>query len=259
MAVLGLSGRNVLLGSLLALTLPVCAEARGTVSNTAPDQVVAAAPDTPHAMRGRVARRGGPLQCVPFARNESGIEIVGNAATWWRQAAGIYERGSRPEVGSVLNFRANPWMPLGHVAVVTNVIDPRHLEIDHANWAQRGAVTRNIEVVDVSTANDWSAVRVQLGHSGDFGAVYPTYGFIYGRPDRGTMVAAGAAPAPLPVLNPAPRDLRRAPVQRVRLAASGHARVTHPAGYDEVAELPDYGRRSLDLTLPEASGLGGAR
>lgn len=156
--------------------------------------------------------RGG-LQCVPFARENTGIELSGNAATWWSNAQGVYLRGARPEVGSILNFRATSRMRMGHVAVVTNVIDPRNIEIDHANWAgpgaSRGGVSRNITVVDVSGANDWSAVRVALGHTNDFGSIYPTYGFIYDRPDSGAMVANNAT-APAPMLNAAPRDLRPA-------------------------------------------------
>jgi hypothetical protein len=42
------------------------------------------------------------LQCVPFARQMSGIEIRGNAETWWYQAEGRYERGQTPREGSVL-------------------------------------------------------------------------------------------------------------------------------------------------------------
>ncbi len=89
----------------------------------------------------------------------------------------------------MLNFRANGAMRMGHVAVVNQVVDSRTIEIDHANWggpgAVRGGISRDISVVDVSPANDWSAVRVALGHSGEFGSIYPTYGFIYNRPDRG--------------------------------------------------------------------------
>ncbi len=133
------------------------------------------------------------LQCVPFARAESGIVIKGNAANWWDAAAGVYARGSQPEAGAVLNFRATGHMRLGHVAVVTNVLSTREIEIDHANWAWTGATHGNItlatRVVDVSPNNDWTAVRVELGHSGGFGSVYPTYGFIYDRPDNGTMIA----------------------------------------------------------------------
>ena len=132
----------------------------------------------------------GVLQCVPFARAASGIAIRGNAANWWSAAAGVYDRGSSPEAGSVLNFRSNERMRLGHVAVVTAIDDTRHIEIEHANWRGPGAISRDIPVEDVSANNDWTAVRVGLGHTGEYGSVYPTYGFIYDRPDSGMRVAA---------------------------------------------------------------------
>ena len=164
-------------------------------------------------MKGGKARyygaSNGGLQCVPFARAASGIEIKGNAANWWDAASGVYARGQAPEAGSVLNFRANGHMRLGHVAVVTRVVDSREIEVDHANWAgpgaSKGGVSRAIPVQDVSANNDWSAVRVGLGHSGSYGSVYSTYGFIYDRPDNG-MIATNAA--------------------------------SRPATYDEVAEAP---------------------
>ena len=171
---------------------------------------------------------GGGIQCVTFARADSGIELSGNASAWWDHAAGIYERGNRPESGSVLNFRANGSMRMGHVAVVNQVVDSRTIEIDHANWggpgAVRGGISRDIYVVDVSPSNDWSAVRVALGHSGEFGSIYPTYGFIYNRPDRGQMVASSERSSAIPAMNPAPRDLR-----------GGFSNTA----YDEVAEAPD--------------------
>lgn len=181
------------------------------------------------------------LQCVPFARDNSGIELSGNANTWWNNATGVYERGSRPEVGSVLNFRSSGRMRLGHVAVVSNVLDSRTVEVDHANWSSRGGVRRNVRVLDVSAYNDWSAVRVALG-SGDFGSVYPTYGFIYDRPDRGTMVANAEIPVGRPALSlsAGPFDLRPAQEQVIGSV------VTMPD--EEVAEASDdtpvRGRRS---------------
>ncbi len=197
------------------------------------------------AYRGSYAY-GGSLQCVPFARENTGIELTGNAVTWWANAAGVYERGARPEVGSVLNFRGTGRMRLGHVAVVSNVIDNRNVQIDHANWSGRGVITRNVTVMDVSPGNDWSAVRVELA-GGDFGSVYPTYGFIYDRPDRGTMVAnsgvihgnapvAMASPARVAAafrtpLNPAPLDLRPAQERMAVLLA--------PTQDEEVAEAAD--------------------
>ncbi len=72
-------------------------------------------------------------------------------------------------------------MRLGHVAVVSRVINPREVEVEHANWwsaGMYGGVARNVPVVDVSAANDWTAVRVGVGGA-QFGSVYPTYGFIY--------------------------------------------------------------------------------
>ncbi len=142
--------------------------------------------------RSAYGRSYGGISCVPFARAASGIELKGNAANWWDAASGIYARGEKPEPGSVMNFRATGHMRLGHVAVVTAVLNSRMVEIDHANWSGpgvgSGGVSRGIPVIDVSEANDWSAVRVGLGHSGDFGSVYPTYGFIYDRPDQGSLM-----------------------------------------------------------------------
>src|SRR5215475_3937838 len=118
------------------------------------------------------AKDRGP-QCVPFARALSSIRLFGDAWRWWSAAAGIYNRGASPEAGSILSFRAAPHMPLGHLAVVTRVIDSREIEVDHANWAP-GAIRREVHVLDVSADNDWSAVRVELGQRDHFGAVYAT-------------------------------------------------------------------------------------
>jgi surface antigen len=159
---------------------------------------------------------GGPvLQCVSFARAASGIELKGNAANWWDAADGVYQRGHRPEPGSVLNFRATGRMRLGHVAVVHAIINAHEIEIDQANWVsagRKGNITRGTRVIDVSERNDWSAVRVQMVGGGDFGSVYPTYGFIYDRPDNGTVLAN--APA----------------------ATSHHG--VRPVAFDEVAQAP---------------------
>ncbi len=143
---------------------------------------------------GGAYRGGGVLQCVAFARADSGIEITGNATNWWDNAAGRYARGNTPEPGSVLNFRSTGHMPLGHVSVVSNVVGPREILIDHAHWggpsSNGGGVSRGVTVIDVSAANDWSEVRVSLGASGEYGNTYPVYGFIYNRPDNGTRMAS---------------------------------------------------------------------
>jgi surface antigen len=123
-------------------------------------------------------------QCVPFARLVSGIQIFGDAWTWWRQAAGKYQTGFVPKAGAVLCFKPTGKMRLGHVAVVSQVLTDRVIQITHANWSlidgDRGHVEQNVTVVDVSPEGDWSQVKVWNDPSRNLGAtVYPTYGFIY--------------------------------------------------------------------------------
>lgn len=124
-------------------------------------------------------------QCVPFARLVSGIQIFGDARTWWSQAIGRYATGFTPKAGAVLCFKPIGRMRLGHVAVVTQVLTDRIIQISHANWSlidgDRGHVERNVTVIDVSSAGDWSQVKVWNDPSRGLGATtYPTYGFIYG-------------------------------------------------------------------------------
>ncbi len=148
------------------------------------------------------------IQCVAFARTASAVALPGNAVNWWQNAEGIYARGTAPEVGSVLNFRANSRMRLGHVAVVTQVVDSRTIQIDQSHWHANG-ISRDVSVIDVSQNNDWSAVRVAIGHAGTFGSIYPTFGFIYPRADRsGRIVTARGEAAPRLTGDVAPIDLR---------------------------------------------------
>jgi len=115
--------------------------------------------------------------CVPFARNLSGIQIRGNANTWWGQADGQYARGNEPRIGAVMAFSKTRRLTMGHVAVVSEVISDRHVLIDHANW-HRNKISTKMAVIDVSDAGDWSAVKVE-SNPGTFGRVYPLNGFIY--------------------------------------------------------------------------------
>ncbi|QIG81173.1 CHAP domain-containing protein [Stakelama tenebrarum] len=119
-------------------------------------------------------------QCVTFARSVSGIEIYGNARTWWGQAAGRYDRGNTPEIGSVMSFRPIPRMPLGHVAMVSRIVSDREVLLTHANWSRRGGVERDVRAIDVSPDNDWSQVRVWYAPIQALGGTtYPVNGFIY--------------------------------------------------------------------------------
>ncbi len=141
------------------------------------------------------------LQCVPYAREVSGIDIKGDAWKWWNAAAGAYDRGHRPRLGAVIVFRKHGRMRLGHVAVVAQLINSRTMLIDHANWGPRGAghggVSNKVAVRDVSRGNDWSEVQVWNTQTQDFGTqTYPTYGFIYSRKERPPERAAYAAELP---------------------------------------------------------------
>jgi len=136
-------------------------------------------------------------QCVTFARSVSGIEIRGNANTWWSQAEGRYERGHTPKAGSVLAFSPTSRMRVGHVAMVSKVVSDREVLLTHANWSRPGAVETNVRAVDVSDAGDWSMVKVWYGPQGGLGtAAYPTKGFIYsGHAPAGDTLDAPAQPS----------------------------------------------------------------
>ncbi len=136
-------------------------------------------------------------QCVTFARSVSGIEIRGNANTWWSQAEGRYERGHTPKAGSVLAFSPTSRMRVGHVAMVSKVVSDREVLLTHANWSRPGAIETNVRAVDVSPAGDWSMVKVWYGPQGDLGtSAYPTKGFIYsGHAPAGDTFDAPAQPS----------------------------------------------------------------
>ncbi|WP_394438401.1 CHAP domain-containing protein [Sphingobium naphthae] len=122
----------------------------------------------------------GMLQCVPYARIVSGVDIHGDALNWWDQADGRFQRGHRPKKGAVLAFRAFGPMALGHVAVVSRVLDDRRVLIRHANWSAPGAIEEDVLAIDVSALGDWSQVRVWHSPTGQMGArTNPTFGFIY--------------------------------------------------------------------------------
>lgn len=123
---------------------------------------------------------GPRLQCVPFARENSGVEIYGNANTWWTQAAGRYPRSSSPAPGSVFVMRGYRDDTRGHVAVVTEIVSPRVIRVNQANWLNRGEITLSVPVMDVSPDNDWSQVRVWYIPNNEWGArTYLARGFIH--------------------------------------------------------------------------------
>jgi len=163
-------------GGVLLLALAACASER-TVATAAP------APATPEPQYAVLPPPppSEPMQCVPYARQISGIDLRGDAWTWWGQAEGRYARGKRPRLGAVLVFQKTRALPRGHLSVVTRVVDAREILITHANWSSasdtRGQVTSDVRVIDISPGNDWSEVRVWNGN--DFGRPYPARGFVY--------------------------------------------------------------------------------
>ncbi|MEO6151673.1 MAG: CHAP domain-containing protein, partial [Croceibacterium sp.] len=153
------------------------------------------------------------LQCVPVARQVSGIQIFGDAWTWWDQAEGRYAKGHTPRAGAVMAFLPAGNMTLGHVAAVSQVLDSRTVLLTHANWSpidgRRGQVEHDVRAVDVSPANDWSQVRVWYAPIGDLGTTaWPVAGFIY----------PGKAPAPHMEYA---RQLVIAPIARQQAPAPG--------------------------------------
>jgi len=94
------------------------------------------------------------LQCVPYARQLSGIQIFGDARTWWDQSHGRYSRGSTPREGAVMVFKPHRNMRLGHVAYVSEVVDSRTVRLSHANWSRingrRGQIERNVPAMPPS-------------------------------------------------------------------------------------------------------------
>ena len=139
-----------------------------------------------HATSGR----GG--NCVAYAKAVTGIKIDGNAGLWWSHAAGRYDRGQEPRVGSVLVFKSFGHMRSGHVAVVSGVVAPRKILVDHANWI-RGRITKAMAVVDTSSNNDWTSVKV-LGDRQEAGGQRdnPTFGFIYPRGPSDNFIEVNA-------------------------------------------------------------------
>lgn len=172
--------RQFLAGSILALACTAPA-----IANTAID------------FGGGSAQQQAYLQCVPYARQVSGVQIYGDAHTWWGQAEGRYERGFRPRAGAVMAFKPYGNMRLGHVATVSRVIDSRTVLIRHANWSpidgRRGQIEDNVRAVDVSPENDWSQVRVWFAPIEALGATaWPVEGFIYNEKPRAAKTTARA-------------------------------------------------------------------
>jgi len=138
------------------------------------------AANLPRPLLAKIVVPASPLQCVPYARKLSNIQIRGDAWTWWAQAEGRYPRSAAPRSGAVMVLKKKNANSLGHVAYVEEIIDSRTVIVSHANWLNKGRLHNQAPVIDVSAANDWSAVRFWNTEGGHFGSsTYHPYGFIH--------------------------------------------------------------------------------
>jgi surface antigen len=125
-----------------------------------------------------------PTQCVPYAREKSGVNLYGDAYSWWDQVdKTVYMRGNTPIVGSVLVLAQTSNMTHGHVAVVTRIVNSREISVTHSNWGNGWLSRRRVyeyqRVMDVSAMNDWTSVRFWNYEENTFGFPYAAKGFIY--------------------------------------------------------------------------------
>lgn len=125
-----------------------------------------------------------PIQCVPYAREQSGVQIFGNAHTWWPQAkAKGYEVSKTPEIGTVMVLSRAGKLNYGHLAVVTNIIDDKTIEVTHSNWGDsretRRVIYNSMNVIDSSRTGDWSRARFWHYASSSYGSSYAVSGFIH--------------------------------------------------------------------------------
>jgi hypothetical protein len=119
------------------------------------------------------------LFCVEYARMRSGLAVFGDAKHWWTRAKDLYARLPHPVEEAVMVFSGSKRLKRGHVAVVTQIVSPRQIIVDQANWQNKGEIDHATPVLDVSQANDWSKVRVWDIRSATFGShVYAISGFI---------------------------------------------------------------------------------
>lgn len=192
-----LGRRGLVLGALAAAPLAACA---GTEPGLYRDVQAGLGSFTPWrgaAVRlAALPRAAGPLpagECVPFARALSGVTLVGDAHTWWAQAEGRFARAPRPVPGAVMAFRAQAEMDLGHVAVVTALVDARTVLVAHSNWdggLGKGRISLDQPVRCVSPRGDWRLVRVWHEASARLGpTAWALDGFILPAP-AGARLAA---------------------------------------------------------------------
>jgi hypothetical protein len=163
----------------LAAAAALCASLAACASTPDYDYRGAAVRQAAVTPRTGVTDPSKPLQCVPYARAHSGVDIYGDAYTWWEQSEGRYRHSNQPMLGSVMMLTGYAGPNRAHLAVVKSMISSREIRIDHANWFNDGAIYVDDPVVDVSPDNDWSQVRIWNIRSQSWGTrTYLVRGFI---------------------------------------------------------------------------------
>jgi surface antigen len=193
------------------------------------------------------------LQCVPYARALTGVEIRGDAHTWWGQAEGRYQRGAIPKVGAIMSFRPHGGMRLGHVAAVRRIVDSRTVMVSHANWSTingiRGHIENDVMVVDASDANDWSRVRVWYSPNAALGTTeWPLNGFIYPNKARSWAEGRQAVVALLgyqPDARVANQNARLPTMPQALTRKGNHSFSLKPGLLDEIERNASKERRSI--------------
>ena len=163
------------------LTPPAPTEVKARALEPAAAVAAVAMPAVPAAAREKpsVEHPFRRLFCVEYARMRTGMAVFGDAKQWWERAHNLYARLSRPAEQAVMVFAGSHRLRRGHVAVVTEIVSPREIIVDQANWENRGEIDHATPVMDVSPRNDWSLVRVWDIPSGTYGArTYAISGFI---------------------------------------------------------------------------------
>jgi surface antigen len=141
--------------------------------------------DSPALPQPTVEKSARRLFCAEYARIRTGFPVFGDAKNWWERAKNLYDRATTPVADAVMVFSTTSRLKKGHVAVVTDIVSPREVRVDQANWLNHGEIDHSTPVLDVSPGNDWSQVRVWDVRSSQFGShVYPINGFIVKAPVR---------------------------------------------------------------------------
>jgi surface antigen len=188
--------RHLTLAAVLALSVSACASnnnfapvvqngqgGQGTIETpSAAEVLVANATDNRPFAEGYYIKK--PIQCVPYARKISGLNIHGNADTWWYQAPKKgYAQGKKPQPGAVLVLKKGRKLKYGHLAVVKEILSDREIEVAHANWGSdrktRSFIYERMRVKDVSPNNDWSLLTFWNKYIDSYGLPYKNHGFIY--------------------------------------------------------------------------------